>query len=357
MLIRQLELMIAREYKKANREIGHKADDYFKRYETKDKIKRDQLRRGIITKEEYVRWRTGQLLVGSRWEEMRNTLAQDYHHANLIANQAIIGGMPEIYALNHSYGTFLGERESLVDTSYTLYSRDTIEAILNETPLLPAARKHGAQFEALTSIEYAMPELGKTAAKRIAEGRDVLWNVQEIQSVMMQGILQGLSIPSLANKLEDVTDRNHKAAIRNARTMATNVQNAGRQAAFERLKRKGIRMKKTWVATLDGRTRHEHRILNGQTVDIDEPFTVDGMEIDFPGDPHAKARLVYNCRCTMISQFEGFERDVNALRNDPDLGGMTYEEWVEAKATSDPIEKQEWIANIMKGKYMRDYRR
>ena len=288
---------------------------------------------------------------------MRNTLAVDYHHANLIATQVITGAMPDIYTINHAYGTFLVEHDSLLDTSYTLYSREAAEYILRGEPLLPSAREHGQDYEYLSSTEWTMPRLGKKAAQRIIEGQDVLWNTQQIQSVALQGILQGLSIPNLAKKLEEVTDKNHNAAIRNARTMATNVQNAGRQDAFERAQKLGIQMRKTWVATLDGRTRHEHRLLNGQTVDIDDPFEVDGMEIDYPGDAHAAARLVYNCRCTMISQIKGFERDVNKLRNDPDLGDMTYEEWLEAKAVSDPIDKQERIAKIMRGQYAAEYRK
>ena len=34
----------------------------------------------------------------------------------------------------------------------------------------------------------------------------------------------------------------------------------------------GIKLKKSWLATLDNRTRHAHAMLDGQTVDIDKPF-------------------------------------------------------------------------------------
>lgn len=358
MLIKELEVLVSREYKKANRAIGHKADDYFRRFEAKDKIKRDQLRRKVITMQEYIQWRQGQLIVGSRWEKMRLTLAEDFHHANEIAAQTIKGGMPEIYALNHSYSTYQIEHGLTIDTSYTLYNRDAVEAVLNDLPLLPREIKHGQFPDVRTSTEYTMPELGKKAAQRIREGRDVLWNVQQIQSVMLQGILQGVSIPELAGMLEIVTERNHNAAIRNARTMATNVQNAGRQAAYKRAASYGVKMKRTWYASLDFRTRHAHRLLHGQTVGLDEPFEVDGAEIDYPGDPHAPARLVYNCRCTTVPQLLGFESNVRDFTNlNSKLGDMTYQEWLDSKVESDPIQKQEWIAKIMKGKYARDYKR
>jgi hypothetical protein len=57
----------------------------------------------------------------------------------------------------------------------------------------------------------------------------------------------------------------------------------------------GIEMQQTWVATLDGRTRHEHRMLDGQTVPIGEPFEVDGYKIRYPGDPTAEGFLIWNC--------------------------------------------------------------
>jgi Phage Mu protein F like protein len=52
------------------------------------------------------------------------------------------------------------------------------------------------------------------------------------------------------------------------------------------------RFVKTWVMTLDGRERLEHRATHGTTVPLDQPFPVDGG-VMVPGEN------VYNCRCTM----------------------------------------------------------
>ena len=63
-----------------------------------------------------------------------------------------------------------------------------------------------------------------------------------------------------------------------------------------------------------------------------EPFEVDGYEIRFPGDPEAEGFLVYNCRCTLVGQIEGYETDITTYRDiDPSLGNMTYEEWKQSK--------------------------
>ena len=62
----------------------------------------------------------------------------------------------------------------------------------------------------------------------------------------------------------------------------------------------GMKMVKRWSATNDGRTRDAHAIANGQTVDMDEDFTVGGAKMSFAGDPRGGARNVINCRCVIV---------------------------------------------------------
>jgi uncharacterized protein with gpF-like domain len=241
--------------------------------------------------------------------------------------------MQEIYALNHNWETYDIERGLKMSTNYTMYSPDTVRELLKEDPKLLPQRK----------IEIPA---------------DLRWNMQRVQSAMLQGILQGMSIPELARCLEPVTDGNRKNAIRNARTMATGAQNAGRLDALKRAQSKGAHLRQTWIATLDMRTRHEHRILDAQTVDVGEPFKVDGYEIRFPGDPEAPGYLVYNCRCRLQGQVVGFEKDFAGfdLRNDPDIEGMTYEQWKESKVEKPrKITHQADVAETMRNYYYGKY--
>ena len=128
-----------------------------------------------------------------------------------------------------------------------------------------------------------------------------------------------------------VGDSDTKAAIRNARTMTTGAENAGRVDSYKRAENMGIKMMQQWVATLDNRTRHEHRQLDGQRVKVGEPFIVNKQQIMFPGDPAAAPYLVYNCRCTLIGVVAGsdIEKTTNAgeLPRRSKLGTMTYDEW------------------------------
>ncbi len=320
--IEKIEKEISREYKKAYKEMKKKTDDYFKAFKRKDNEWRELVEKGKVTKEEYIAWRKGQLLVGKRWEDMVEVLATDLANTAQIAQSIAKGHAPEVYAINHNYATFDVEKGSGLDTSYTLYSRETVERMYRENPKL-------------------YHNYGKTVEKAIKLGKQKAWDKKRVRSVLTQAVLQGESIPKIAKRLEEVTGGDHNAAIRNARTMMTGVQNAGRMDAFERAKSMGIPVQKQWIATVDNRTRHWHRELDGVTVDIDKPFENTIGKIMFPSDPDADGANVYNCRCRMISSIKGFEIDVTDpnVRPMPKLGDMSYEEWKKGKKANGRIHK------------------
>jgi len=175
-----------------------------------------------------------------------------------------------------------------------------------------------------------MPGPSTRKAKQIAANKDMQWNRNKIQSAVLQGVLQGESPYDVAKRLQNVGQMNYNAAVRYARTMTTNAQNAGRYEAFHRAKKLGVDLTIEWQATLDGRTRHEHRMMHGQRREVDEPFVVDGVEILFPaqtryGSSDIPQQLIWNCRCTLLSWVKGFEGDT--VKESPKMGDMTFEEW------------------------------
>lgn len=302
-LLAEIEYEVRKVYRQAAKEVGDKVRDYFKRFKKKDDTKRDQLKSGVITQQEYNEWRKGQLLVGQRWIDMREQLAADMANADRIAYSIVNGCMPEAYAVSHNYATFEVESGSLIDTSYTLYNREAVERLLLKNPdMLPAANP-----------------------KRIYVERVANYN-KKLQSSVMQGILQGESIPEIANRIQDSTYANHRKAIMYARTAMTGAENAGHEDAYKRAVGKGIKMRQTWLATLDGRTRHEHRILDGETVDVGQKFS-NGLE--FPGDPKGEPSQVYNCRCRTIASFP--DQDFSSFPRNSRLGSMSYSDWKNAK--------------------------
>lgn len=86
---------------------------------------------------------------------------------------------------------------------------------------------------------------------------------------------------------------------------------------------------KTWLATLDGRTRHTHAALDGVSEETDKEFSNGCM---YPGDPNGPPKEVYNCRCTLIADVDGVGMS-GALRRDRAglLPDMTYSQWENTK--------------------------
>lgn len=299
-MIEEIRRRVSREYLRAYEEAEEKLADYLRRFEAKDRIHAEAVRRGEETEDDYREWRRGQILVGRRWRELVDTLAEDYRSADRIAASIVSGYLPDAYAINHDYATFQVEQGSNLDTSYTLYDRATVERLLRDRPdLLPAVKVDGK--------------------------RDLAWNRRHLASAITQGVLQGEPMDAVARRIRSVADMDCRAAMRTARTAMTSAQNAGRVDAYRRAEGMGIRVRKQWLATLDGRTRHSHRRLDGEVVGMEENFS-NGLK--YPGDPGPGiGSEVYNCRCTLVPVVEGVDPSEGVRHSN--LGGVGYERWRE----------------------------
>lgn len=159
----------------------------------------------------------------------------------------------------------------------------------------------------------------KLPKKKVSVPRDKKWNTKQMSSKLLQGILNGDSIPTIAKSLTDVIGNNMKAATRSARTMVTGAENVGRLDSYKGLDEQGVIQKKVWIATPDEHTRESHLEIDGEEVDIDEPFSNGLM---YPADPSGEPEEVYNCRCSMRTHIVGFRRadgsvsEVEAERDD-----------------------------------------
>jgi SPP1 gp7 family putative phage head morphogenesis protein len=241
---------------------------------------------------------------------MVNTLV----NTDKAAATIIQGNSIKAYGDNMNYGTYEIEHDSKINTGFTLYDENTVKNLLKEDPKI-----------------IPMP--------KVDIPKDELWNRQHLTSAVTQGILQGESIPKIADRLQNVAFMGRNSAIRNARTYTTAAENKGRIDSYERAEKLGIQTNKKWIATLDDRTRAEHRHLDGMSVSPDEDFKVDGYTISFPGDPSAEPEMFYNCRCTLVADIVGYP--YNDERKDDKLGDMSYEEWKHAKDKESKEEAKE----------------
>ena len=147
--------------------------------------------------------------------------------------------------------------------------------------------------------------------KTVDATKDMRWNMKQLNSKLLQGIMNGDPIPKIAESFEDVIGKNEVSTTRAARTMCTNAENSGRLDSYKNLESQGVIQKKVWIATPDIHTRDAHMEADGQEVDIDEPFILintDGSECEmmFPADPDGDDEQVWNCRCSMRTHIVGF---------------------------------------------------
>ena len=279
--LEEMEKRLSAIYSRADKEITKKYNDLLQKVSIQDRKKRELVEAGKLSEDEYKKWRKKKLLYEKQAKERANEIAAELSRVNEMAMAYVNGELPEIYGLN--YNAIEKTIEEIGGYSFTLVDADTVRNLaLSDETLLPY--------------------------KYIDGNKDIRWNTKKVNAEILQGILQGESIPDIAKRLSNVTEMNKTAAIRNARTSVTSAECKGRQDSYIRATNDGIILKREWIATNDGRTRHSHRLLDGQIAEVDKPFKSELGDIMYPGDPEADPANVYNCRCTIAAKVIGFKK-------------------------------------------------
>ena len=306
----KLEKRIAKIYKEAADDLQKTIDDYFAKFAKRDAKQKARLEAGEITEQEYKQWRLAQMGRGERFKALQSRVAERYTEANETAVRYVNDATPGIYSLNRNYSAYTIEKVA-GNVGFDLWDERTVKRLIVDNPEV---------------MPYYPPE------KALKRGIDLAYGKKQISASVTSSILQGKSIPKIAKDLQTrIPDMNKASAIRTARTAVTGAQNAGRMDSYVAAEKMGIKVRKEWLATIDGRTRHSHAILDGKVVDKDKKFENGCM---FPGDPNGPPWEVYNCRCTLIASVDGIDTS-NAQRRvrNPETGknelvsDMTYQEW------------------------------
>lgn len=298
-------------YQQAQADAQEALSKFLKRFEKEDEKRRRLVEKGEMTKAEYRSWRQGQILRSKQLSSTLDQVSQAMVNANQVAMAALAGKLPEVYAENANYSAFWVCKETGLAVGFDLVDADTVQHMLTA----------GEAVLMLPSVNVA---------------KDMAWNRKLVASQLTQGVLLGESIPKMARRVQRVTGSNYATAVRAARTTVTGAENAGRVHSYQRAKDMGIKLQKEWLATLDVRTRHSHRQLDGQRVP-NEPGAKFDNGCRYPGDPQGRYEEICNCRCTLVSAIEGVDTsDAERWSRLPE--GMTYEQWKTGYAERPPYD-------------------
>lgn len=153
---------------------------------------------------------------------------------------------------------------------------------------------------AFVSTSEAAVSATATARNQLVGIGDEIWAAARVQ--LTEGMFLGESVPHLATRVRQSIDVSLPRSRVIARTEANKASNAGSIHAMRSTE--GLVSFKTWLATMDTRTRPDHLLADGQQVPLDEPFTVGGSSLDHPGDPAGPPEQVINCRCTLTYEVD-----------------------------------------------------
>jgi len=292
-------IKLGKEFKKvygqASQEMQAQLDKFLKEYGPEMKDLEMKFIDGTITEEELKHLKLMTLqkkVLGQKVDQLTGVMT----NANKKAMAMIHGEQLNVFAENANWQSYQLEKDTKMDLMFSVYDESTAEKLLKDKPeLLPRKEVNGK--------------------------KDQAWNRKIIAGAVLQGVIQGDSIPKLAKRIAVQTgETNMKAMTRYARTAMTGAQNSGRVEMLHKATGMGIKVKKTWLATLDSRTRDSHQKLDGETVGVDDKFSNGLM---YPGDPNGAGAEVWNCRCTLIYDYEGFPNDPTTDQR------RQYDEWDE----------------------------
>ena len=279
--LNRLRRRILRVYGTARREMTEQLTEFLGKYRALDERKRAQLDAGEITEEDYRIWLQNQVFQSDLMRQKLDGITQTCTTAQQTAYKLARDEQYNIFSFGANWDFYELEQAAGVTFGLTLYNTEAVKLLLKENPKL-------------------VPN------KRIKSKSNRTYDARVFNRYVMQG----------RNRSEE------HWAMNNAITALTGAQNAGALQQMRNAKALGIEVKKRWNSTHDYRTRETHRLLDQQTADLDEPFKVQGYEIQRPGDPNAAPEMVYHCRCVLSSALGKYPRQ-NAARRE---NIVTYED-------------------------------
>jgi len=176
------------------------------------------------------------------------------------------------------------------------------------------------------SIKNPLDRVGWLQRNRDNQGR----LTRQMKQQLTQSLIQGESFEQASRRIKNRMDVGATNVVRIAQTEMHRAQAQGRLDGLQQAASKGVIMKKIWTATLDSRTRPDHRDLDGTTIELDENFVSEEGKGQAPGQLGSASSDI-NCRCTIISIIEGYTPKLRRARGEGVIPYTNYNDWKEGR--------------------------
>lgn len=179
-----------------------------------------------------------------------------------------------------------------VETILTTIGQISMNAWSQATDVPPVSRH-----------SFVMAQLAETQ-NFLVRIPDEVYNL--VFAEITDGVNGGESKEQIAERVDRVliyteSERWPNRAATIAQTETTRAYGAGTLAAgLEQSRVTGRLLRKRWDTERDARVRASHREVDGEVRDLGMPFYVDGVPLQFPGDPIGPPESVINCRCDLM---------------------------------------------------------
>ena len=254
-------------------------------------------RKGILTQNHMMQY--------NRLANLEKEIAREMQKLNSKVTVHLKAGLGELYEESYYRMGFMFEKEVQAKLAFTQLPTKALEGV----------------------IENPMDRIGWVTRNR--QNHQVL--TQRVQEELFRGLAQGKGYRDISRMLKDRREKAVENDIdRIVRTEAHRVRESAKLDSMEHAQKQGVVAKKRWVATLDGRTRDTHQSVDGQEVEVNEDFEVNGATGKAPGMTGEPAEDI-NCRCTMITVIEGFEPTERRARGEGVIPYQNYDEWRDAR--------------------------
>ena len=316
--LEEMEKRLSAIYSRAEKTVQKKMADYAKYIDKKstellqaykDAETEDEKRKAKVA---YIRFYR-KLVKSKEFVSLSASVADDLYKANAEVSAYINSQTPSIYALNYNY--INAEMAKDID---------------------------GFKPQEITDTE-AEKYSGYTQ-QTVDRKKDTAWNKDNLKKSVIAGSLLLLGAYAIMKRsANSVIEKNRNSASMHSEGMGTDAENKARLDGMYRASDIGVKVQKQWRATLDNRTRDSHRLLDSETIDLDDTFD-NGLK--YPREPGGALSEICNCRCRLryvtpytkyetrsarLGEVRGSYKKDSSFRGTKsiEIENMSYAEWME----------------------------